>query len=226
MGKLVALSNPFSLPQAIKPLTEVVLGRSFFGGDIESKREEATMVPTQRFRDSTTEVAKIIGSVTGDVGLTPIKLDYLLRGHTGGLGVALVQLANPILNTEAVDIPKPTTKTSKMPFIGNMFQPIEGRGTLDAAYERMLEIQQAQGTYKTLVEQGDKEKAADFLEDYRTKIANASVSGSVQKRLGELAKVKRAVLASTRSTEEKDEIIKKIETAQNKLAEQFLSISN
>lgn len=225
MGKLVALSNPFALPAAIKPLTEVVLGKSFFGGDIESKRELNTMMPGERYRDSTTEFAKMLGSVTGDAGLTPIKIDYLIRGYTGALGVAITSLANPILNTEASAVEQPTMKTSKKPFIGGLFQPVEGRGTLDAAYERILEVEQVQGTYKRLAESGKKEEAQEFLDKYRNKLANASLSGEVRQQLGELAKIKRQVLASDRTTAEKDELLDRIDDRQYRLAQRFLSVT-
>jgi len=191
---------------AIKPATEVYLGKSFFGGDIESQRELHSMVPTERYRTSTTEIAKMIGSVTGDAGLSPIKLDYLIRGYTGGLGIALVSLANPILNTETAE-PR-TKKEHELPFVGGLFQPIEGRGTLDAAYARMLEIQQAKGTYESLMQRGKKEEAAACREEYIDKISAASVSGTVQQKLGELAKMKRLVEASpTMSTERKHELL-------------------
>ena len=85
MGKLLAMSNPLGWPAAVKPSVETYLGKSFFGGDIESQREQKNMLPTQRYRATTTEVAKLLGSVTGDVGLTPIKIDHLIRGHTGSL---------------------------------------------------------------------------------------------------------------------------------------------
>ena len=225
MGKLVALSNPFALPAAIKPATEVILGKSFFGGDIESMREKTTMMPGERYRDSTTEFAKMLGSVTGDAGLTPIKIDYLIRGYTGALGVAIASLANPILNTEASAVEQPTMKTSKKPFIGGLFQPVEGRGTLDAAYERILEVEQVQGTYKRLAESGKKEEAQEFLDKYRNKLANASLSGEVRQQLGELAKIKRQVLASDRTTAEKDELLDRIDDRQYRLAQRFLSVT-
>jgi hypothetical protein len=225
MRTLLGMANPFALPAAVKPATEVILGRSFFGGDIESKRELTTMMPGARLRDTTTEIAKSLGSVTGDFGLTPIKIDYLIRGYTGGLGVAIASLANPILNTEASAVEKPTMKTSKMPFIGGLFQPVEGRGTLDAAYERILEIQQVQGTYKQMRESGKEKEAEAFLEQYRNKLTSASLSGAVREQLGELATARRQVLASNRTTAEKDELLEKIDTRQYQLAQRFLSVT-
>ena len=228
MRSLIWMSVPLSLPAAIKPATEVMLGKSFFGGDIESQREVKTMQPETRYRATTSEAAKLIGSVTGKISdkLTPIKLDYLVRGHTGGMGAAIVALANPILNDETDDVPKPTKQWSKNGFIGGVFQPVDGRGTIDAAYDRMLEIQQAKGDYTRLLQSGDKERAKEFLNNYRNLIAAASVSGSVQQRMGELAKMKRAVMASPKlSTEEKDARLELIIARQQLLAGRLLTLS-
>jgi hypothetical protein len=230
--KLVAQTNPFSLPQAIKPITEVYLGKSFFGGDIESQREQK-MLAGERSRESTTEFAKLLGSITGSEtikqitgkeGLSPIGIDYLIRGYTGGLGLGIVQLANPILNMEMKeDVAKPSLKASKTPFIGGLFQPVEGRGTLDEAYDQMLNIQQTKGTFNRLVEQGKTAEARAFAQEHADKLAAASVSGAVQQKLGEFAKYRRQVEAAPKmTTEQKDEMLERIDKAQTEYARAFL----
>jgi hypothetical protein len=227
MGRLLALSNPFALPQAVKPLTEAVLGKSFYSGDIESEREKKTMMATERYRESTTEVSKLLGQVTGKVGVSPIMLDYLMRGYTGPLGIAVVQLANPLLNTEAeAAIAKPSMKASKTPFIGGLFQPVEGRGTLDEAYAEMQEIQQIKGTYNRLVSEGRRAEANAFAQEYATKLSMASTSGFVQKQLGEFAAQERRVIAHpTMSQEEKDKRLEQIDKAKLTYARRFLAAS-
>ncbi len=230
--KLVAQTNPFTLPQAIKPLTEVYLGKSFFGGDIESQRE-SKMLAGERSRESTTEFAKLLGSITGSEtikqitgkeGLSPIGIDYLIRGYTGGMGIAVVQLANPILNTQmGEDVAKPTLKASKTPIIGGLFQPVEGRGTLDEAYDMMESIQQTKGTFNRLVEQGKTAEAKAFAQEHADKLAAASVSGSVQQKLGEFAKFRRQVESSPKlTTEQKDEKLAQIDKAQTEYARAFI----
>jgi hypothetical protein len=224
LGKMLNQSNPFALPQAIKPLTEVVLGKSFYSGDIESAREKE-MLPTQRYRENTTEVAKLLGQVTGEAGVSPISIDYLIRGYFGGLGIALVQLANPVLAVDQKEIAQPSTKPSKLPLIGGLFQPVEGRGTLDESYDRMMEIRQVKGTYNKLVEDGKLAEAKEFAQNYANDLAQMSVSGRVQKQLGELAKQERAIRASpTLSTEEKDKRLEQIDKVKTQLARQFLAL--
>jgi hypothetical protein len=226
LGRLALQTVPLSLPQAVKPITEVILGKSFYSGDIESVREK-DLLPTQRYRDTSTELAKTIGAVTGNVGLSPISIDYLIRGYTGGLGIALVQLANPILApSDKPEIAEPTTKVSKTPFIGGLFQPVQGRGTLDEAYDRMKDIQQVKGTFNDLVEKGKRAEAMAFAQEYSDKLASASISGSVQKQLGELAKLERQIKAAPNlTTEQKDAQLERLDKAKTALARQFLSVT-
>jgi hypothetical protein len=224
LSKLAMQTVPLALPQAVKPLTEAILGKSFYSGDIESTREKDVLA-TQRYRDTSTELAKTIGAVTGNVGLSPITIDYLIRGYTGGLGIALVQLANPILAPgDKAEVAQPTTKISKQPFIGGLFQPVEGRGTLDEAYDRMKEIQQVKGTFNDMVDKGKRAEAMAFAQEYSEKLAAASVSGSVQKRLGELAKLERQIKSSPNlTTEQKDVRLAQLDKLKTATATQFLA---
>ena len=227
MYKLLEQSNPFSLPQAVKPLTEAVLGKSFFSGDIESAREKQVLA-TERYRDSSTEVAKMIGSVTGNVGVSPITVDYLIRGYTGPLGVAIVSLANPLLASDTrANIAQPSTKLSKTPFIGGLFQPVEGRGTLDEAYDRMQEIKQVKGTYNNMIERGQRAEAQAFAQEYAGMLGAASVSGAAQKQLGELAKQERIIRNHpTMTTEQKDERLERLDKIKMQIARNLLTVSD
>jgi hypothetical protein len=225
LGTLLNQSNPLALPQAVKPLTEVVLGKSFYSGDIESAREKAVLA-TDRYRDNTTEVSKLLGQVTGKVSdISPISIDYLIRGYFGGLGIAITQLANPILASDQKSMAEPSTKPSKLPLIGGLFQPVEGRGTLDEAYDRMQEIRQVKGTYNKLVEDGKRAEALEFAQSYTNDLAQTSVSGRVQKQLGELAKQERVIKANpTMTTEEKDRRLEQLDKIKVQIARQFLAL--
>jgi hypothetical protein len=234
MLTLIDQSNPFQLPAAIKPLTEVALGKSFFGGDIESAREKK-ILPAERMRDTTTEAAKLLAQLTGNEeirkltgreGVSAISLDHLIRGYTGSLGIALVQLANPLLNTEvSADVPQPTKPLSKEPFIGGLFQPVQGRGTLDEAYNQMEYVQQVKGTFDDMVAKGRVAEARAFMQQHIAEMALVSVSGSVQKQLGELAKQERMIRAAPKlSTERKDELLERLDQIKTKIARGSMAV--
>ena len=234
MLTLINQSNPFQLPAAIKPVTEVALGKSFFGGDIESAREKK-ILPSERVRDTTTEAAKLMAQLTGNEeirkltgreGVSAISLDHLIRGYTGSLGIALVQLANPLLNMEmSSDVAKPTKPLSKEPFIGGLFQPVQGRGTLDEAYNQMEYVQQIKGTFDDMVAKGKTAEARSFIQDHIGEMSLVSISGAVQKQLGELAKQERMIRASpTLSTERKDELLEKLDQIKTKIARGSMAV--
>jgi hypothetical protein len=123
----------------------------------------------------------------------------------------------------SADVAKPTLKASKTPLIGGIFQPVEGRGTLDQAYNMMTEIQQTKGTFNRYVEQGKQAEARAFAQENANALSMASMSGSVQQRLGDLAKRRRQVESSPRlTTEQKDDLLDKIDQAQTDLSRQFL----
>jgi Large polyvalent protein associated domain 38 len=80
------LSNYF-IPQAVKPVLEVAFGTSLYTGrDIEPAREQG-VEPGYRTQSSTTELAKAVGEMTG---FSPIKLEFLIRGYTGQMGMAAI----------------------------------------------------------------------------------------------------------------------------------------
>jgi len=118
-------------------------------------------------------------------------------------------------------------KASKLPFIGGIFQPIEGRGTLDEAYAEMVEIQQVKGTYNRLVTEGRRAEANAFAQEYATKLSMASTSGLVQKQLGEFAKMERQILAHpSMSQEEKDNRLEKLDNVKVNYARKFIAAAD
>ena len=205
IGKLAYNTVPLGLPQGIKPIVEVAANYSFYSGDnITSQREQA-LDSAEQFRANTSELAKTLGAYGP---LSPIQIEYLIRGYTGGLGVTLTQLANPVMRPlSPSDMPEgPTKKVSQMPIIGNLFQPTDGRGVINAAYEQAEEFQQASNTLKKMVEQGRRADAQAYAQRYGTEIAGNALGGAFRQQMGDLAKVRRAIEASKDLTPEQKRV--------------------
>lgn len=185
---------PIGIPQALKPALEVATNYSFFtGSQVESARERG-LQPEARIRDNTTELAKMLG---GAGVLSPVQIDYLIRGYTGGLGLTLLGMAsNPLKLLSSEDAPEmPTMRASQMPFLGALFQPVDGRAAVDAAYEDIQSWQQAHNTMRNLVAQGKRAEATQFAQQFGTQIALNSTGGAFRQQMGELATLRRAVIA-------------------------------
>jgi hypothetical protein len=218
IGNMVWNSVPISLPAAIKPMIEVSLNKSFFTGrEIESASMQ-DVEASERFTNRTSEIAKILGKGTGVFGLSPIKLEYLIKGYTGAFPLAVVSLSNPVLRSdEAGDTP--TTRASEVPVIGGLFQPRDASGLISKAYNDMEDVIKAKQTYNKKIEEGRNEDAEDYLNEKADLIGMATMAGRFRQRMGELTAQERQIrsnpdLTADKKRAELDKIRQeKIETA-------------
>jgi len=219
IGKLMLNSAPGVVPAAPKPIIEAFYGETTFG-PIESAREKL-LEAGARFRPGTTELAKTLGSVTGEVGISPLMIEHFVRGYTGGLGVALMSTLNPLLRDPAEGEKMPVG-ASRQPFIGGLFQPSEGRFLIERAYGRMEDVISAQATYKDLVNRGQQDRAVAYAKENAALIVGAPMAGAFRQRMGELFDMERKVIANPKlSGEEKEARVQQLKDMQNRMALQF-----
>ena len=206
--------SSYGLPQAIKPAIEVGLGKSFFTGrDIESSKEQM-LEPFARFREKTTDAAKWVGE---QFNISPIKLEYLIQGYTGSLGMAMLAALNPAFPDVTAE--GATKRLSEYPLVGGFFQPNDAGGIINATYERMKDIQQIQNTYKDMLTRQGPEAARAYAEKNAQELAAASLAGRFRQEMGELTKQEREVRAARNLTpERKRELMDRLKQAKIRLA--------
>ena len=88
------LFSPTAVPQAIKPLSELILNYDFFQqkplvGVFQQQKELG-----RQFEDSTSELSKLMGK-TGYV--SPIMADHFIRGMFGSVGGLALYMTNPVI---------------------------------------------------------------------------------------------------------------------------------
>lgn len=194
IGRLAWQTVPIALPQAIQPGLEVVLNKSLFtDAPIETSRDLG-LQQGMRVRDNTTAVAAALGA---QGPLSPVQIDYLVRGYTGGLGASLLGMFNaPVRLLTGQEVPEmPTRNTSQMPFVGALFQPVDGRAVIDDAYETAQSWQQAHNTMQALLRQGKTADARRFAQEFAQQVALNTTGGAFRQQMGELANLRRAVVA-------------------------------
>jgi hypothetical protein len=194
IGKMAWNSIPISGPQGVKPLLEVAINHSFFTGrEIESERLQR-FEPGERYTERTSEIAKLIG---GTFNISPTKLEYLVRGYTGSLPLAIASLANPILRSSESG-EQPDTRgllSSETPLIGSFFQAKDASGLVNKAYKDMNEIVQTKQTYEKMVEEGREKEADEYVTANADIIAMGTMAGSFRKKMGDLTKAERNIRA-------------------------------
>jgi len=202
------------IPQAIKPAIETILGKSMYTGrDILSAKEQR-LRPEEQFRENTSELSKMFGGVTG---LSPIKLDALINGYTGAVGLAILQTGNlAFSDTESPE--KAVKRLSDMPVLGGVFQANDAGHIINSTYERLKEAEQVKASVTELLGKGEKAKAMALLQEKGNEYALASTAGWYQSAMQKLTQYETAVRASNKTPEEKRELLDKVRQQKIKLA--------
>jgi len=192
------------------------------GQEIESQRLQ-DLEPSERFTDRTTEIAKIAGKGTGVFGLSPVKLEYLIRGYTGSFPLSLVSITNPVLRTDQAG-DTPATRPSEVPVFGGLFQPKDASGLINKAYNDMEDVIQAKQTYNRMLEQGRTEDAEEYLNEKADLVGMSSMAGTFRQRMGEITKQERAIRANPNiSGAEKRDLLDELRQSKIELAKMFSS---
>ena len=223
IGKMTWNSIPITGPQGVKPALETAINYSFFTGrPIESERLQR-YEPGERYTDRTSELVKSIG---GALNISPVKIEYLIKGYTGSLPLAIVSLSNPVLrSSEAGEAPETRSFIgSETPLIGSFFQAKDASGLVNKAYKDMEEINKAKETYKKILDEGREQEAEAYLEANADMIAMGTMAGKFRKRMGDLTSQERLVRSdSTLSAGEKREMLDEIRKEKIELAKDFSS---
>jgi len=199
VGNGLKVPTLIPIPQAIKPAIEQALEKSFFTGrDLLSEREKG-LLPEEQYRANTSEAAKLIGSVAG---LSPIKIEALINGYTGSVGLAFMQAIS--LGVPAKETPEQAVKRlSEYPIVGGAFQPNDAGGIINSVYIRMNEAERVKSTVTSLMNDGKVQEANDLLTRRGADYMQAELANVFKTNMNMLAQAERAIAVSNMTAEEK-----------------------
>jgi len=202
------------IPQAMKPIIETSLGKSFYTGrDILSKGEQQ-LLPEAQFRENTTEIAKAYGKA---VGASPIMVEAFIKGYTGTMGLAFLQAISSPFSSEGS--PEKTYKRlSERAVIGGAFQPNDAGEIINSAFERMNKFAKVKETVDGYIERGERAKALELINARGKEYMLSEIAGDFTKQIGELTQYERAIRASNMTPEEKRAQLDRIRQMKIKLS--------
>jgi hypothetical protein len=205
--KKYKVALPMPIPQAVKPLVEFSLGKSFYTGRDLLSEHEKKLQPEAQFRQDTTDIAKMFGQF----GMSPILVENLIRSYTTALPLALGQAI--LTGTGAVDDKGPeraTLRPSESKIYGTLFQPEDAGAIIDRVYQRMNTFEAAKATYKDYIDRGYYDKAEETLNKFTTEIALAETATKFQTEMRKATKMEVAIRAADMPPNEKSELLKAI----------------
>ena len=171
------------VPQLVKPAFEVWANKSFYtGNDIETARMQDKTLQ-ERFSTSTTEAAKAMSKALPI--LSPVQIEHIATGYFGQLPLIIAGAANSLFRSQTAG-EAPEKRITQLPFIGSSFQKKFGGADADVMYRMANESLQAKSSYESMLKQGRKEDAKDFLQEHRTEIAVAALANQYKTVMGRL----------------------------------------
>jgi len=201
--------NP--IPQAVLPIFENIANYSFFTGQPIVGKGMEDVAPKFQATTGTSLLAKDIGESTG---LSPIKIDNLIRGYTGTIGTYIVLAIDSIMRGEG-DPTKAAMKAEQLPVIKRFFASEKGTGTISAYYDLKGQVEEATRTINYLERTGNLEDLRSYLQDKGAKlIAIKPYVLAMDKDMKNLRELRQSVLISKMDPERKREVLDNIRTAE------------
>lgn len=217
-GLLATLSmNP--IPQIFRPYFEHTANFDMYTQKPIENAYLQRLLPEERYTEYTSEVYKTAGQA---MGVSPVKLDHLIRGYTGSLGAMTADIIGMILE-EGKAAPKPErirfSEPYLLPGIGQLFRSANGRKAVEDLYELDEAANMAVATLRA-VSRGQREMSPERQDELRSMLYIDKAIQPTLKRVQALNRMKRTVLAAEDMSPEqkRDEL--------NSIQEEIVSLSS
>ncbi|WP_017445792.1 LPD38 domain-containing protein [Gayadomonas joobiniege] len=157
--------NP--IPQLILPGVESYMNYQIFGGRPIEGFGDQFKRPQDRYSNYTTETAKAMGEL---FGYSPKKIEHLVQGYAGTLGMYVLGASDMLANSVAVLTGNGEFKVNELDdirFVRSFIKHGEVGSSYyrERFYELLKDVNAANNQYKTALQERDVEAAKDILED-------------------------------------------------------------
>jgi hypothetical protein len=214
-----AISSPTAIPQVIKPAFEVAVNYSFFQGRPLIGTYQQNLELGRQFNDSTSELAKALGSTNL---VSPIAVDHIIRGMFGTTGSLLLYLTNGVVHNDPM-VPRPELSirdaVASFPGMSPFVSREYGTALKNDFYVLREEVDRAVDTFNDLKRRSPQE-IIEYLADEK-KINRLGMARAVNKISDNLGDIRRAISQVTNATginaQQKRDMIKQLRDLEKEL---------
>lgn len=213
--------NP--IPQVVKPILDVYSNKdSFSGREIESAGMER-LEPQYRFNQNSSMAARgtssAMSAVIGNHALSPLQIDQMLRGYFGWLGTFVVGAGDLIARPMTDQPEKPRPDYWKLATGGMVSDKDSGSSRyVSQMYEQAKELEMAYATYRDLQKKGKTQDAKEYAAEHKEQLNRYGRVEGVKGNMAAMNERIRMIERSTKSAEEKRDLIRKIKDQQDRMA--------
>jgi hypothetical protein len=207
--------NP--IPQTAKPIVEAAFDfNTFTWRPIIGKGME-DVAPEFQVGPSTSNVAKLIGQ---NLGLSPMKVDHVIKGYTGTMGMYLIDTVDMVLD-QFGNSPKPTKRFEQLPVIKRFALDAEARGYVTQYYELKDAVDTTVRTMNLLEKTGESDEYMKYLTKNQGTLAFKDYIRDTEKVMKDLRDMRVAVRSSQMTGDEKRDALLEISKAESGVTSQI-----
>lgn len=203
--------NP--IPQTVKPVLEAAFDFNSFTWRPIISEGMKDVDPQFQVGPGTSSVAQGIGKA---LGLSPMKVDHVIKGYTGTMGMYGIDVIDAITNTFS-DTPKATKRFEQMPVIKRFVVDKDARGSVTEYYKLKDSVDSVVRTLNLLEKTGESEAYVEYLKKNKGTLAFRDYIRSTERTMRDLRAARVAIRSSAMSGDEKRDTLLKIGQAENKV---------
>jgi hypothetical protein len=201
------------LPQAIKPFVETETNFSLFTRRAIVGQGLEGVAPEYQVGPGTSSVAAFAGS---NLGMSPMKIDHLIQGYTGTMGMYMTSALDGIMNMNT-DKPNASKRFEQMPFIKRFALDPEARGTVTSYYDLKNATDEAVRTSSLLERTMNFEERNKFMKENIKMLATKDYVLDLEKTMKEFRQAQVMIRSSRMDADAKRDALLRINQAQNAL---------
>jgi hypothetical protein len=210
--------NP--IPQAVKPIVEATTNYSFFTMRPIVGQGMEKVAPEFQVGPSTSKLAEMIGS---QLGLSPMKIDAIIQGYTGTIGMYGVQMIDSVLNANS-DSPNASKRFEQLPVIKRFAVDPEARGNITQYYELKNAVDSLSATSSLLEKSMKPEEWVEYVREHKGLFATQEYVRDLEKEMKELREMRRLVQTGPFTADNKRDYLTTIGRAENDLTKNIQTV--
>jgi hypothetical protein len=162
--------------------------------------------PEYQVGPSTSNFATVLAQ---SLGLSPMKVDHIIKGYTGTIGMYAVDTVDMVLD-QFGDSPKPTKRFEQLPVIKRFASDPEARGFVTQYYELKDAVDTTVRTMNLLERTGQYEEYAEYLVKNQGTLAFKDYVRDTEKTMKDLRDMRTSIRSSSMTGDEKRDALLEI----------------
>jgi hypothetical protein len=215
------------VPQLIRPALGVMMNYDAFQDREIINATMRRLDPDRQYTKTTSEMAKALGAMTG---MSPLNIDFLLRGYLGSVATLASLATNDAINAVRGGPPRPDQSIgnliSSLPNMGAMMSKEENTAVLTDFYEVARDVNKAVDTLSSMKYASPEAKQA-YREEHKKELALKGQVQAINKQLTLLKRREQMVREAPEtkmSAEQKQNELKRIDELRSRMTQNIMRV--